>query len=269
MTKIASNKMQNIWISGASGKMGLEIKQVSASFANLEVVGGHDFTFAIAKEYEGKTVTSNLLAEAVHNLHVSTILDFSNAEGNANLLSHVKLAKIKNIAVLVGSTGLTESVIADWKKVAEENALRLLIAPNTSIGVIVSAKLAAEAASTLFPKGFDIEIVETHHNAKVDAPSGTANYYAMQILESIPALKKILNRSGKRDRNEIGMHSIRGGGVFGEHEVRIISGSEEVKISHRAFSRNLFANGALTLSSWLEKQKPGYYRLQDISLNEI
>jgi 4-hydroxy-tetrahydrodipicolinate reductase len=260
------------WIHGSSGRMGQEIQiaiRQDGDSGNLRLMGGNGRTFEGDPFLLGKKVTPELLAGALKKDHIGLVFDFTNAEASEQLIAALKIADLKEISVLVGSTGMTDAVINAWQQLAGKNRLRLLIAPNTSIGVLVSSRIAADAAAALGPKGFDIEIVETHHRAKIDAPSGTARYYASQILARLPGLKQVLTRSGKRGDNELGMHAIRGGGVFGEHEVRMISDHEEVRISHRAFSRALFGRGAVTLGQWLTKQKPGFYRLDDVNLSDL
>jgi 4-hydroxy-tetrahydrodipicolinate reductase len=108
----------------------------------------------------------------------------------------------------------------------------------------------------LAPLGFDIEITETHHRMKADAPSGTALLLADVIHSALPGSTIDFNRTGARKKNSIGVHSVRGGGIFGEHDIRLISDDEELSISHRAFSRALFAKGALSLTLEIEAKVP-------------
>ena len=258
-----------VWMHGSSGKMGKEILAAIQSQDVFKVVGGNGRSFEGDPFLQGKKVTSSLLAGALKKGHVEVIFDFTNREGSCQLIEAITEAGLKNLFIIVGSTGLDDASIKKWQDLAGSNKLAVLIAPNTSIGVLVSSKLAARAAAALFPKGFDIEIIETHHRAKLDAPSGTAKHYARQILAKLDSLKQVFPRTGARQRDEIGMHAVRGGGVFGEHEVRIISDNEEVKISHRAFSRALFSKGALDLGHWLLAQKPGFYNLEDVKLSEL
>ncbi len=258
-----------VWLHGSSGKMGQEIFSAIQSQDIFKIVGGNGQTFEGDPFLQGKKVTTELLAGALKKDHVELIFDFTNPDGSRQLLEAITEAALKNLFVLIGSTGLDDASVKKWRDLAAANKLAVLVAPNTSIGVLVSSKLAAKAAVALFPKGFDIEIVETHHRAKLDAPSGTAKHYARQILAKIDSLKQVFPRTGARQKNELGMHSIRGGGVFGEHEVRIISDNEEVRISHRAFSRALFSKGALDLGHWLLTQKPGFYHLEDVKLSDL
>lgn len=257
------------WINGSSGRMGKEIKSAIAEDQNYQLLGGNGRTFEGDPFLLGKPVDQKSLGGALKKNPIRIVFDFSNQEGSTLLLGALSLAGINDLSIVIGSTGLDESLIKKWEQLATSNNFRILIAPNTSIGVLVSAKIAADAGAALYPKGFDIEIVETHHNKKTDAPSGTAKYFAAMLMSRISELRTVFPRSGIRQSNELGMHAIRGGGVYGEHEVRIISANEEVKISHRAFSRSLFSKGALDLGRWLIKQKPGFYRLENINLKDI
>jgi len=258
-----------VWLHGSSGKMGKEILSAVESQDIFKIVGGNGRTFEGDPFLQGKKVSIPLLAGALKKDHVQLVFDFTNREGSTLLLEAIKEAGLHNLFVLIGSTGLDDFEIRNWRQLADSHDLAVLFAPNTSIGVLVSSRLAADAAAALFPKGFDIEIVETHHKAKIDAPSGTAKHFARQILAKIESLRQVFPRRGPRQTHELGMHAIRGGGVFGEHEVRIIGDNEEVTISHRAFSRALFSKGALDLGHWLLAQQKGLYNLEDVKLTDL
>lgn len=257
------------WINGSSGRMGKEIKCAIAEDQHYQLLGGNGRTFEGDPFLLGKPVDQKTLGSALKKNPIKIVFDFSNQQGSRLLLGALSSSGISGLSVVIGSTGLEENLIEKWEQLATSNNMNILIAPNTSIGVLVSAKVAADAGAVLFPKGFDIEIVETHHNRKADAPSGTAKYYAALLVDRISELRTVFPRTGIRQSNQLGMHAIRGGGVYGEHEVRIISANEEVKITHRAFSRSLFSKGALDLGRWLIKQKPGFYRLENINLKDI
>jgi 4-hydroxy-tetrahydrodipicolinate reductase len=176
---------------------------------------------------------------------------------------------VRHKSVVIGTTGLPAAQLAAWRDTAAAQELRLLIAPNTSVGILVALKAAILAATPLVGIGFDVEITETHHRAKVDAPSGTARFLADSLAQAIPELNVVTDRRGARQRGELGVHSVRGGGVFGEHEIRLLGDAEEIRISHRAFSRSLFASGALVLAGWILKQEPGVYGLLDVKAEEL
>ena len=177
---------------------------------------------------------------------VDIVIDFSIPSGTKALIKSLRSAKSK--VVLIGTTGLDETAKKEISKVAKSGGHRVLIAGNTSVGIFTLAKLAVSAAKTLTPLGFDVEITETHHRMKADAPSGTALLLADVMQRSIPGSAVVFNRKGPRKNNSIGIQSVRGGGVFGEHDIRLISDDEELSLSHRAFSRELFAKGALNLA---------------------
>ena len=168
------------------------------------------------------------------------------------------LAQATGKVILVGTTGLDDKQRAALFKTAKTGQHKLLLAGNTSLGIATMAKLARVAVSTLSPAGFDIEIIETHHSRKADAPSGTALFLANVIQKTNSKLKVIFERSGKREKNTVCIHAVRGGGVVGEHSIRFISDLEELTVSHRAFDRTLFAEGALHLVSEIsQKLKSG------------
>ena len=140
----------------------------------------------------------------------------------------------------------------------------VFFAANYSLGVAVTSKLIKDAVT--YMEGADIEIIETHHNRKVDAPSGTALMLANSVIEARPELKIKCGRNGysKREENEIGIQSIRMGNVVGIHEVMVNTGSETITIRHEAHARSLFANGAITAAEFLIKQQPGLYDMKSL-----
>ncbi|MBL9140679.1 MAG: 4-hydroxy-tetrahydrodipicolinate reductase [Phycisphaerae bacterium] len=169
------------------------------------------------------------------------VIDFSSDEG---ALRAVAIARELNTALLVGTTGLSA---ATRDTIARESASRaVLIASNTSLGVAVARRLVHEAARLL--PGFDIDIVETHHTRKIDAPSGTARSLA-------DAVQRALGAALPSDR----IHAIRAGDVVGDHVVSFCGPGERLEIGHFATSRDLFALGALRMGRWLAAQKPGMH----------
>ncbi|MCX6127578.1 MAG: 4-hydroxy-tetrahydrodipicolinate reductase, partial [Proteobacteria bacterium] len=199
---------------------------------------------------------------------IDLLIDFSAPNANSKLYDAIELSKLQDKAVLIGTTGLSENQKKAWEQLAKARHLRLLQAPNTSLGVLLTLKISEQVARILDPLHFDIEVLETHHRAKIDAPSGTANFLAEGLAASIDK-KTIYGRKGLRQTHEIGVASLRGGTVFGEHEVRFLGDHEEITISHRALSRKLFAQGALILAAWILAKEPGSWTLHDISIDEI
>lgn len=246
--------MTRVWMHGASGRMGQEIQNALAAPANagLSFAGGSD-----------RRTPPRLDA-------ADLFLDFSTPEGTEQLLAAFTAAKgVGRKSILVGTTGLLADIQARWRALAAEQGHALLFAPNTSVGVLVVAKTAQALARTLSGLSYDIEITETHHRNKKDAPSGTARFLAEAVTKGVKELTPVFNRVGERHANEIGLTAVRGGGVFGEHEVRLIGAADEITLSHRAFSRQLFADGALVLGAWLSRQNPGIYNLLDIDLDDL
>jgi 4-hydroxy-tetrahydrodipicolinate reductase len=263
----AAKQSASLWLNGSSGRMGLEIqKALLAGPSPFRLVGGSALTFEGETLHQGRNVTPELLAQALVKGKVDVIVDFSTPEGNDVLYAALAKAEAKGLRVLIGTTGLGDKRLEAWKKLAKSRGLALLIAPNTSLGVLITVKAALTAAAPLVARGFDVEIVETHHKNKKDAPSGTAKFMADTLAASLPGKKVVTERDGARQPHEIGVHAVRGGGVFGEHEIRLIGEHEEVTVAHRAFSRALFASGALVLAGWLATQKPGVYGLLDVSV---
>lgn len=234
--------------------MGQEIERLARS-------GEHGVTLVGGSAEE---LSAPELARELARKRVDLIVDFSTPEGNAVLMKAVTGSKVQGAAILVGTTGLSSAAISAWARATKAQKLRLLVAPNTSVGVLIGLKAALLAAVPLAGLGFDVEVVETHHRMKKDAPSGTAKFFAENLHAGIKGSKVVTNRRGARKTGEIGVHSVRGGGVFGEHEIRIVGMDEELTISHRAFSRKLFASGALVLGRWLVRQKAGRHHLEAV-----
>src|SRR5262245_120127 len=170
-------------------------------------------------------------------------------------------------SVVVGTTGHTEQETAEIK--AFSSQIPMVISSNYSTGVNTLFWLTKKAAEILGP-GFDLEIVEMHHRLKKDAPSGTAKTLA-EILAGVrkQQLEKIARHGrvgivGERTGAEIGIHSIRGGDVVGDHTVIFANAGERLELTHKASSRDTFANGALVAAQWVVKQKPGLYDMQDV-----
>jgi 4-hydroxy-tetrahydrodipicolinate reductase len=259
-----------IWLHGSSGRMGREIQQaVEADQQHFRFVGGSSRTFEGEAFYQGRLVTPVLLGDRLIKDQPSVIIDFSTTQGNDVLRQAIREGNVRGAHILVGTTGLTAAAAQEWRSLVRDFDLALLMAPNTSIGILLTAQAALKAALPLSRLGFDIEVTETHHRMKKDAPSGTAKFLAQTLADEMSGLHLESHREGERKAGEIGLHSVRGGGVVGEHEIRIIGDFEEIKITHRAFSRGLFASGALILSRWIERQKPGFYGLLDVSLDDF
>jgi 4-hydroxy-tetrahydrodipicolinate reductase len=258
--------MHRVWINGLAGKMGLELQTLIASSERWDLVGGTSIGELVDRESSITEADWKLLPECLNRSDV--LIDFSAPAGNADLLKYYQESSVKDKAVLIGTTGLSKEQRDEWKRLARDRRLRLLLAPNTSLGVLLTLKVSQQLAAVLNKFDFDIELVESHHRAKIDAPSGTAKFLAEGIAQTVDK-QTIYGRTGKRQSQEIGIASLRGGSVFGEHEIRFLGDNEELVVSHRALSRTLFAQGALMLAEWIVTRNPGHYGLDDVSIEDM
>jgi 4-hydroxy-tetrahydrodipicolinate reductase len=241
----------SLWIHGLSGKMGHELQTAVASSEDFVLQGGSCLETTPESAQNGIK-------------HSEIIVDFSSPKGTQALLGFSELLVGKTI--LFCTTGLDAEILKKIKNLGTSN--KVMLAPNTSIGVFIFGKILSAYGQILFQNHFDMEIVETHHRHKMDAPSGTAKF----LRDAVDPDHSLTARSeydGVRKKMDIGMHAIRGGGVAGEHTVRFLSDSEELEITHRAFHRNLFATGALALVRILQRKNPGFYDYGDISPGEM
>lgn len=188
------------------------------------------------------------------------IIDFS----HFSLLEEVLESAIeKNVPLLIATTGHSEEQLKKINEAADK--IPLIKATNTSVGVSVLNEVVAYATKLL--QGFDIEIIEKHHNRKIDAPSGTANTLLEIINENLKEeYDTVYGREGhsKRKEKEIGMHSIRGGNIVGEHSVIFAKNDEIIEIKHEALSRKIFSDGSVKAINYLKGKKPGMYTMKDV-----
>ena len=239
----------NIIINGALGRMGRIVARLAESGGHA-VVAKVDFGFAPG---EGMTALEQYRGPA------DAVIDFSNHAATAQVTDYcVK----RGLPVVIATTGQTEAEMAMIRSTAEK--VPVFLSANMSIGVALLADLAKKAAA-VFPEA-DIEIIERHHNQKLDVPSGTALLLARRIRESRPRATFLVGRheNGKRPAGEIGIHSLRYGGEVGTHEIIIASGSETITLKHEAEDRALFGQGALAAAAFLSGKAPGLYDMRDI-----
>ena len=238
-------------IVGISGKMGKELTLRAPRF-NVTVTGGID------------TVTSPCCptfsrAEDV-NVAYDVVIDFSRP---STLDSVIYLCKKNLVPCVIATTGYSAQ---EEQKIRELSKLvPVFKSENMSLGVNVLAILAEKAAAML--ENFDIEIIEKHHNQKVDAPSGTAKMLCNSIAGALnydPEYHFGRDGNSKRTPNEIGVHSVRGGTIVGEHEVMFCGSHETVTLSHSAESRTIFADGALKAALWLKNKPAGLYNMRHL-----
>jgi 4-hydroxy-tetrahydrodipicolinate reductase len=206
----------------------------------------------------GVPVVEDVAAVAVSKADV--VIEFSAPAAAAAL---APVAARAGIAIVSGTTGLGEPERAAFARAAERVAV--LWEPNMSLGVHVLTQLVRRAAAAL--SEWDVEVAETHHRAKVDAPSGTALRLADAAREGRGSGRLVHGRQGRpgaRASDEIGMHALRGGDVVGDHTVHLMSGGERLELTHRATGRDVFAHGALRAAEWIAGKPAGTYALADV-----
>ena len=247
--------MVKVILNGCCGKMGKMITECSKQFSNLEIVGGID-KFPSPAPY---TVFKS--AEEL-NIEYDVLLDFSRAEALDDLLALTEKTKKPFV---ICSTGFSKEQL----ELIEEKSktLPLFRSANMSFGINLINSLLKKVAPMLYGN-YDIEIVEKHHNQKVDSPSGTAVLLADTIKDSLKdETKFVYGREGnhKREQNEIGIHAVRGGSIVGDHDVIFAGTGEVIEISHKAISREVFAIGALKACEYMAGiTKPGHYDMNDV-----
>ncbi len=259
--------MPKIAITGAAGRMGRRIAALAIADDAFEVVSamemaGHEAVGRDVGELCGAGAVGLAVSEAVEG-EPDVIIDFSSPEGT---LGWLDVARERGVAMVIGTTGLTESHLAEVADAAAK--LPIVQAPNMSVGVNLLFRTVGEVAKAL-GEAYDIEITETHHRFKADAPSGTALGLASSICEatgrSMPDAL-VHGRQGRcpRKPGEIGMHAIRLGDTVGEHSIQFGSLGETVTLSHSAHTRDTFALGALRAAAWVAGRKGGLYSMQDV-----
>jgi 4-hydroxy-tetrahydrodipicolinate reductase len=263
----------SIAIAGVAGRMGgALIRAASDAKQEIRIVGGTERAGSAALGADlgavartrpiGVTATQDVGAAAAE---ADAWIDFSTPDATLAALAALSATKVR--AAVIGTTGLTpaqETAIAEAAK-----RIAIVRSGNFSLGVTLLASLVEQAAAKL-NDGWDIEIVETHHHRKIDAPSGTALLLGEAAAEGRGGSLKDLRLpphvgiAGKRPERRIGFASIRAGGVIGEHEVIFAAEREVVRLSHQALDRAVFADGALAAASWVVGKPPGLYSMRDV-----
>lgn len=240
-----------ILINGAGGQMGrtltaiLQKEESSASLAGrVDPFVREDGILPSLSAFEGRA---------------HCVIDFSSHEGTVPLLDW---AIAKGLPVVLCTTGQTEQELAVIRSAAEQ--IPLFFSGNMSLGVALLSRLVCRAAQ-LFPEA-DIEIVESHHNRKTDVPSGTALMLAQALQTVRPNAAWLAGRreNGRRNRNEIGIHSLRMGGCVGTHEVILHTGTQLLSLKHEALDRSVYAEGALSAAAFLLGKAPGLYTMEHL-----
>ncbi len=249
--------MVDIVIHGCNGTMGRVLADMAQASPDIEIVAGVD-PAALASEFSFPVF--NALADAKKSVDV--IIDFSSPEA---LKSVLKGAMQIEAALIIATTGHTDDEKALIK--AHADKLPIFQAANMSLGINLMSELIQDAAAVLGER-FDIEIIEKHHNLKKDAPSGTAYALADAINQVYLDSKKYVfgrhTRTKRRKLEDIGIHSVRGGTIVGEHQVLFAGKDEILEVRHSAFSKQVFAVGALQAARFMVAQPPGYYSMKDM-----
>lgn len=242
---------------GCNGKMGRVITGLIRDDDAIEIVAGIDTYTGTANDYP--------VFESIEacNVEADVVIDFSNASAVDHLLDYC--AK-KKLPVVLCTTGLSEEQLRKVEETAEQTAV--LKSANMSLGINLLLKLLQNAAKVLGPAGFDIELVERHHNQKVDAPSGTALALADSVNEALDnQYTYVFDRSQvrqKRGEKEIGISAVRGGTIVGDHEVIFAGADEVIEFKHTAYSKAVFGKGAVEAAKFLAGKKAGKYDMSDV-----
>lgn len=242
---------------GCNGAMGRVITDLAKDMDGIEIVAGIDLNTEVQQAYP---VFSSL---ETCNVEADVIVDFASAKAVDHLLDY---CAANQMPVVLCTTGLSEEQLKKVKETSEKTAV--LRSANMSLGINTLLKLLQDAAKVLATAGFDVEIVEKHHNQKVDAPSGTALALADSVNEAMEGQYFYkYDRSTervKRDKKEIGISAIRGGTIVGEHDVIFAGKDEVVTFSHTAYSKAVFGKGALEAAMFLAGKEAGLYNMADV-----
>ena len=249
--------MTKVIMHGCNGKMGQMITGLIAADDEIEIVAGVD-------AFEtGNNTYPVFKSIGLCDIGADVVIDFSNAQAIDGLLDY---CMEKKLPCVLCTTGLSEAQLQKVEEAGEKTAV--LKSANMSLGINLLLELLKDAAGILAPAGFDIEIVEKHHNKKVDAPSGTALALADSINEELDnAYEYIYDRSGRREKRpvkEIGLSAVRGGTIVGEHDVIFAGADEVITFSHTAYSKAVFGKGAIQAAKFLAGKPAGKYDMSDV-----
>jgi 4-hydroxy-tetrahydrodipicolinate reductase len=244
-------------VTGASGRMGGEVLAAAADRADSVVLAASSDPDAV--DVDTEVVDDADLAAALAAHEVDVLVDFT---APSALADYADACADAGVALVTGTTGLTDDHRAALADAAD--SIPVLHAPNFSYGVACLTRLVVDAAAAL--ADYDVELVEAHHNGKTDAPSGTA----LSLLDAVDDARgespRVYGREGEAPRSagEVGVHAVRAGDVTGVHEVWLVGGREELRLTHRAESRRVFAEGALDAAAWLAGRDAGEYSFDDV-----
>lgn len=248
--------MTKILLCGSAGKMGKAVKSAVASRDDVEIVGFVDVSLVTDHTKGEFSCFEDVLGE------YDCIIDFSHP---AVLQSELEYAKKSGTPLVLCTTGFSKEQLEDIEKASKETAI--FFSANMSLGVNLMVSLCQKAAEVL-GDSFDIEIIEKHHNQKIDAPSGTALKLADAINEACGNRYEYTYERqsvrAKRDKKEIGIHAVRGGNIVGEHEVLFAGHDECFSLKHSATSKEVFAVGAVNAAIFMDGKKSGMFSMKDM-----
>ncbi|MCX7817288.1 MAG: 4-hydroxy-tetrahydrodipicolinate reductase [Syntrophales bacterium] len=258
-------------VTGAGGRMGGRIISLIAASDDMKVAGAverkdHHLVGKDVGEALGLGKMGVLVADDISKVidDGDVVIDFTHHQAS---VYHMGVAAEKGKPIVIGTTGFTADEMEKIRKLSD--SVPCVLSPNMSVGVNLLFKVLGEVASVL-GDDYDVEIIEAHHNLKKDAPSGTAMRMAEIIAKSLSrdleTCAVYLRRGiiGERTKKEIGIQTIRGGDIVGEHTVMFVTNGERLEFTHRAHSRDNFARGALKAARWVVNQKNGLYDMQDV-----
>jgi len=251
--------MLKIILSGCNGKMGRVITDIINKRNDASIVAGIDLDISQNGPFPVFNSFNDITVEA------DVIVDFSNPAVLSRMLEY---AKAKKLGAVIATTGFSDEQIESIKAASTE--IPVFFSFNMSLGINLLAELCRKAATIL--DGFDIEIIEKHHNQKIDAPSGTAILLANEINDELSGkMNYEYDRHSKREKrtsNEIGIHAVRGGTIVGEHEVIFAGRDEIITLSHSARSKEVFAVGAVNAAFFLDGKEEGLYSMKELVLEK-
>ncbi len=249
--------MVKVVVSGALGRMGTNIGRIVDEAPDMELVGGIDVREGTL--FGTEVVPAAKIDAFLNEKKPDVLIDFTVA---AAAVENIKAAARNDVALIVGTTGFSpeqRTTIAS----AVEGHVPAVISSNFSVGVNIFWKLVREAAREL--GDYDIEVTEAHHRYKKDAPSGTAKTILEILDQELGGREKVYGRVGETERKgEIGVHVIRGGDIVGDHSVLFAGNFECIEVSHRAYDRAVFAQGAVRAARWVVGREPRIYSMQDV-----
>ncbi len=255
--------MLKLTIIGALGRMGRKITEISLSDPEIEIVGLIESPFhkdINKKIYPTLPEVLPDLTKVIFNTDV--VIDFSTPQATQEV---VFVCKNNKKPIVIGTTGHTQQQITEICSAAK--IIPIVLSPNMSVGMNIFFKLIESIVKLAKKINYDIEIIETHHRNKKDAPSGTAKKIMEIIKNFLPETKFVFSREGeniKRSNTEVGVFSIRAGDIVGEHKVLFVTEGEKIELTHTAFSRDIFAIGALSAAKWVVDKPPGLYNMYDV-----